>query len=80
MELDDGILEKLRNMKVGKHIKVVLPEGDFIDMLDELYLGYNLRLVYAQPSDNTWIFQKTEYMYGDYVGLDSVVTEAYLPH
>lgn len=80
MELDGYVLEELRAMKVGKHIKVIVPEGDFVDILDELYLGYKLRLVYAQPSDNTWIFQKTENMYGDYIGLDAVGAGSYLPH
>lgn len=80
MELDDNILEELRAMKVGKHIKIFLPEGDLIDMLDELYLGYKLRLAYACPLDGTCIFQKTQNIYGDYVGFDAVATESYLPH
>jgi len=81
MELDEHILEELRTMKVGKHIKIFLPEGDLIDMLDELYFGYKLRLAHTHPYDmDTWIFQKTENIYGDYVGLDAPVTKGYLPH
>ena len=84
MELDEHILEELRTMKVGKHIKIVLPNGDLIETLDELYLGYKLRLAYVYAYDlNKCIFQKTEYMYGDYIGPDAIgiqTNEEYMPH
>ena len=84
MELDENVLEELRAMKVGKHIKIFLPEGDLIEMIDDLYSGYKLRLVHTHPYDaSTWIFQKTEYIYGDYVGPDAIgieTNEKYMPH
>lgn len=84
MELQEREREQLRGMKVGSHIDIKIPTGGMTQFLDEMYFGYKLKMRYQYPlAQRIGIFQKTENIYGDYIGPDAIGTETnekYLPH
>lgn len=81
MELEEKVLEQLKGMKIGSHIEIKIPLGGMIQFLDEIYFAYKLKMRYQDPyMRNTAVFQKTENIYGNYVGFDAVGKESYLPH